>query len=83
MVAENNEQAKVLTPAEVARELRCSVSLVYRQLRQGTIPHVKIGDLYLIPKAAFEGWLLRCQEPAKIDPKSTTGSGYSTPTSEV
>ncbi len=51
---------KVLTPEEVARQLGISRNLVYDELRAGKIPHVKVGDRYLIPCSAFEKWLLEC-----------------------
>lgn len=47
-------QKKVLTAYEVAAELDVSLALVYRQLRNGTIPHLKLGDKYLISRATLE-----------------------------
>jgi excisionase family DNA binding protein len=51
------EVKRVLTPEEVALELNVSRNLIYRQLRRGEIPHVKVGDLYLISRVAFDEWL--------------------------
>jgi excisionase family DNA binding protein len=48
------EKKKVLTPEEVAKELNVSRNLIYRQLRAGVIPHLKLGDLYLISRATLE-----------------------------
>ncbi len=47
----------VLSPAEVAVRLDCEVRTIYRELKKGKIPYVKVGDKYLIPKIAFEKWL--------------------------
>jgi len=58
-------QGKVLTVVECAQELRISVRLVYKQIKAGTIPAVKVGDRYLIPIKAFEAWL-SCNQP-KVD----------------
>jgi excisionase family DNA binding protein len=48
------EPKKVLTPEEVARELNVSRNLVYRQLKNGVIPHLKLGDKYLIARSTIE-----------------------------
>ena len=49
-----NGEKKVLTVKELADELRISISLAYRQVREGKIYSIKCGDRYLIPKKAFE-----------------------------
>lgn len=56
---------KVLTPQEIAEELHVLLRLVYRQLHNGTIPHVKLGDKYLIQREAFERWLSGQSTPAE------------------
>jgi len=61
-------QNKVMTPYDVANELHISLPLVYRQLRNGTIPHVKLGDKYLISRSSFEKWLAgNCDNPDKAN----------------
>jgi excisionase family DNA binding protein len=52
---DNNKQ--VLTPYDVAKICDIGLSLVYRQLKAGVIPCVKVGDKYLISRSAFEKWL--------------------------
>lgn len=47
----------VLTPAEVSENLGLSLRLVYRQMKAGVIPSVKVGDRFLIPKVQYERWL--------------------------
>jgi excisionase family DNA binding protein len=59
----NNQQGEtkmtqnVLTPEEVAKELGCSRGLVYRQIRAGVIPAVRLGDRYLISRLALDKML--------------------------
>jgi excisionase family DNA binding protein len=39
-----------LTPKQVAEQLQVTRNKVYDLLRDGLIPHVKVGDLYRIPE---------------------------------
>jgi excisionase family DNA binding protein len=43
-----------LTVREAARELRLDESTLYRHLREGRFPGVKLGGRYLIPAALIE-----------------------------
>ncbi len=45
---------KVLTVKELAAELGISISLAYRQVREGYIYSIKCGDRYLIPMKTLE-----------------------------
>jgi len=56
-------ERKVLTVEELAKELRISKSLAYRQVREGKIHSVKCGDRYLIPVRSLEEWLNGPQRP--------------------
>jgi excisionase family DNA binding protein len=47
----------VLTPFEAAKILGCNPKSIYKELQAGNIPHVKIGDRYIIGRVAFEKWL--------------------------
>ena len=47
-------EKRVLTVEEVARELRISRNLAYRQVREGKIYSIKCGDRYLIPMKSLE-----------------------------
>ena len=47
-------EKKVLTVEELAKELRISRSLAYRQVREKRIYSIKCGDRYLTPKRALE-----------------------------
>jgi len=48
------EEKKVITVEELARELRISKSLAYRQVREGRIYTIRCGDRYLIPVRSLE-----------------------------
>jgi excisionase family DNA binding protein len=47
-------ERKVLTVEELARELRISKNLAYRQVREGKIYSIKCGDRYLVPRRSLE-----------------------------
>lgn len=51
------EERKVLTPAEVARQLRCHPKTVYKMLHEQQLPHIKAGDKFLIPIVALDRYL--------------------------
>jgi len=42
---------------ELARELRLSRQSVYVGLRNGTIPSVRVGKRFILPRAAIGDWL--------------------------
>jgi len=46
------------TPDELALVLGISRNGVYTALRNGTIPHVRIGRRFVIPRKAVESWLV-------------------------
>lgn len=47
-------EKKVLTVEELAKELRISRNLAYRQVKEGKIYSIKCGDRYLIPIRSLE-----------------------------
>ena len=47
----------VMTPMMVARETHSSLRFIYKQMKAGAIPHVKLGDKYLIGREAFLKWV--------------------------
>ncbi len=47
----------VYSVREVAKKLRISLITAYSGLQQRTIPHVKIGRRFVIPKASFDKWM--------------------------
>ena len=57
------EEKKVLTVEELAKELRICRSLAYRQVREGKIYSIKCGDRYLIPVRSLDELLSGQQGP--------------------
>jgi excisionase family DNA binding protein len=47
----------VMTPYDVAKETHSSLRFIYKQIKAGKIPHVKLGDKYLIGREAFLKWV--------------------------
>jgi excisionase family DNA binding protein len=43
-----------LTPKDVQRELRIGERLCYKLLKEGSIPSVRVGGLYRIPRKQLE-----------------------------
>lgn len=48
---------EMITVKEIAKYLRLSLPTVYRLINAGTIPHVKIGCRYIIPRDTFLSWV--------------------------
>jgi excisionase family DNA binding protein len=56
------------TPGELTRVLGLSRTGVYAALRDGTIPNVRIGRRFVVPKAAVESWFAKIgQQGAKTE----------------
>ena len=49
----NPTESLVLTVGETAKLLRLSKTTVYDQIRQGTIPNIRLGKRILVPRAAL------------------------------
>ncbi len=49
----SSNDSLVLTVGETAKLLRLSKTTVYDQIRQGTIPNIRMGKRILIPRAAL------------------------------
>jgi excisionase family DNA binding protein len=49
---------------EIARQLNVGRLTVYSMLDQGIIPAVRVGRLWIIPRPAYERWLVECGTPA-------------------
>jgi excisionase family DNA binding protein len=54
-----------LTPKDLQQELRIGERLVYRLLKDGTIPSVRLGGVYRINREHLEDFLLTEHEPGK------------------
>jgi excisionase family DNA binding protein len=60
----------IMYPQTLANELGLSRNVVYRELRKGTIPSLKVGDRYVISRAIVEqllrGELIGRQAPGTL-----------------
>jgi excisionase family DNA binding protein len=52
---DNNKN--ILSAYDIAQELNVGLNFVYRELKKGTIPSVRIGDRYFVSRDAFQKWL--------------------------
>jgi len=52
-VEKDSNDSLVLTAGETAKILRLSKTTVYDQIRQGSIPSIRMGKRILIPRAAL------------------------------
>ncbi len=48
------QPAAYLTPKDIQRELRIGERLAYKLLKDGTIPSVRVGGLYRIPRSRLD-----------------------------
>jgi excisionase family DNA binding protein len=51
------EEKTVMQPYDVAKETHLSLRFIYKLMKDGTLPHVKAGDRYLIGREAFLKWV--------------------------
>ncbi len=51
------ESQKCLSVAETARLLGICESKVYRLVREGSLPHLRIGRRLIIPTTALQEWI--------------------------
>lgn len=50
----SDPRPEYLTPAEVQQILRISRSAVYAAIRDGSLPHIRVGKLIRIPSAVLK-----------------------------
>lgn len=66
---------RLLTAAEVADQLRVSTMTVYRLIRRGELPAVRVGRNYRVRAAALDRYLDgQVVDPASIDLDELGGS---------
>jgi excisionase family DNA binding protein len=59
---------QLLTAAEVAAQLRVSTMTIYRLIRSGELPAVRVGRNYRVPVAELERYLVeQVVDPASLD----------------
>ena len=61
-VQKNQDEFTILTVPEVAEYLRVSDAKVYRLVRQGRLPVVRIGKVWRFRKDLLDQWLTQCAE---------------------
>ncbi len=57
---ENDGKSVMASPRRFAAENGVGIDWVYEQLRNGSLPHMKAGRKYLIPRKTATQWLLSC-----------------------
>jgi excisionase family DNA binding protein len=72
MSIQANRKSSALEPAtynnvgELARELGLGRLTVYTALRNGTIPSIRVGKRYVLPRAAISEWLKSAAGQVKV-----------------
>ncbi|MFP4149201.1 MAG: helix-turn-helix domain-containing protein [Nitriliruptoraceae bacterium] len=65
---------ELLTAAEVADQLRVSTMTIYRLIRSGELPAVRVGRNYRVPVAELERYLAQqVVDPSSVDPDAAAG----------
>jgi excisionase family DNA binding protein len=59
----NRKTKETLTPRDVARDCGFGVTNTYKMLADGTIPSIRVGNRFFIPRAALQSWLASCGKP--------------------
>jgi excisionase family DNA binding protein len=63
MQTHDKQKTETLTPRGVARECGFGVTNTYKMLADGTLPSIRVGNRFFIPRAALERWLASCGKP--------------------
>ena len=56
-VQQNGQSSRLLSPSEVCQELEADSASVYRRLRSGEIPALKLGSALKVRRADLEGYM--------------------------
>lgn len=62
MATLKNEKPELFTVAEVAEMARISRMTVYRMVRSGELPALRVGSVYRVPRSAVEELMSRFVE---------------------
>ena len=57
------KKTTTLTPRQVAKECGFGITHTYRMLAEGTIPSIRVGNRFFVPRVALERWLAACGSP--------------------
>ena len=61
-IQEKKNDLTILTVHEVAEYLRMSEAKVYRLVKEGRLPVIRIGKAWRFRKDLLDGWLSECAE---------------------
>jgi len=61
-ISKKNDELTILTVHEVAEYLRMSEAKVYRLVKEGGLPVVRIGKTWRFRKDLLDNWLSQCTE---------------------
>ena len=61
-ISDKNDELTILTVHEVAEYLRMSEAKVYRLVKEGKLPVVRIGKTWRFRKDLLDNWLSQCTE---------------------
>jgi excisionase family DNA binding protein len=59
LLQSNTNGSGLLTVEEAALVLRIGRNMCYELVRQGQIPHVRLGRLIRVPRSGLESWVAR------------------------
>src|SRR5215210_6674339 len=66
-VHQNGQSSRLLSPSEVCQELQADSASVYRKLRSGEIPSLKLGSALKVRREDLEGYMKgRCQKHLRL-----------------
>src|SRR5215216_1501425 len=66
-VYQNGQSSRLLSPSEVCQELQADSASVYRKLRSGEIPSLKLGNALKVRREDLEGYMKgRCQKHLRL-----------------
>jgi len=53
----NNNSTMALTPEWIAADTSLHINTIYQLIKDGKLPHIKLGRRYLISRIEYEKWL--------------------------
>src|SRR5215213_2974607 len=66
-VYQNGQSSRLLSPSEVCQELQADSASVYRKLRSGEIPSLKLGNALKVRREDLEGYMKgRCRKHLRL-----------------
>jgi excisionase family DNA binding protein len=66
-VHHNGQSSRLLSPSEVCQELEADRASVYRRLRSGEIPALKLGSALKVRRADLEGYMkVKCRKHLRL-----------------